>query len=57
VLFGRADRLGELGDGRGSLEDQVEQRAAQRVGVRADLRGRGDVDRVRDFVVRGIDRH
>jgi hypothetical protein len=56
--LGPANRHGHLGDGGGPLEQQVEQRAAERIGQRAQLPGRGDHDHLVEVVVRDLlDRH
>jgi hypothetical protein len=45
-------------DARGPLEQQVEQRAAERIGQRPQLLGRGDHDHLVEVVVRDLlDRH
>src|SRR5262249_58936579 len=57
--LGAADRLRHLGDRGGSLEQQLQKGAAQRVGQRAQLTGSGDHDRLVEGVIRDllIDRH
>lgn len=47
-----ADCGSQFGDGRGPLEDQVEDRGTERMGDRAELRRGGDLDGVREVVVR-----
>jgi hypothetical protein len=56
--LGPADRHGHLGDGGRPLEQQIEQRAAERVGQRPQLSGRGDHDHLVEVVIRDLlDRH
>jgi hypothetical protein len=56
--FGPVNRQRHLGDGGRPLEQQVKQRAAQRVGQRPKLPGRGDHDHLFEVVVRDLlDRH
>jgi hypothetical protein len=56
--LGPVNRQRHLGDGGGPLEQQVKQRAAQRVGQRPQLPGRGDHDHLFEVVVRNLlDRH
>jgi hypothetical protein len=56
--LGPVHRQRHLGDGGGPLEQQIEQRAAERIGQRPQLPGRGDHDQLLEVVVRDLlDRH
>jgi hypothetical protein len=56
--LGPVNRQRHFGDGGGPFEQQVKQRAAQRVGQRPQLPGRGDHDHLFEVVVRDLlDRH
>jgi hypothetical protein len=56
--LGPVNRQRHLGHGRGPLEQQVKQDAAERVGQRPQLPGRGDHDHLFEVVVRDLlDRH
>jgi len=56
--LGPVNRERHLGDRGRPLEQQVKQRAAQRVGQRPQLPGRGDHDHLFEVVVRNLlDRH
>jgi hypothetical protein len=56
--LGPVNRQRHLGDRGGPLEQQVKHRAAQRVGQRPQLPGRGDHDHLFEVVVRDLlDRH